>query len=129
MYIEVNSNKKWKRSIDGWLGGVCEGLGNSFNIEPNLIRILWVLSIFIFGTGLAIYLILALTLPREDQVMSYHEDKIFGVCKRIAELTGLELGVVRVLAVVSFFASAGTSVLLYIILHFVLPKPLKKIII
>lgn len=127
MYIEINNNKKWKRSINGWFGGVFEGLGESFNIEPNILRGLWLLSAFFFGTGFLIYLVMALTLPREDQLMSYHEDKVFGVCKRIAELTGLELGVVRLLAVVSFIASAGTASLLYIILHFALPKPMQKI--
>ena len=127
MYIEINNNKKWKRSVNGWFGGVCEGLGESFGIEANLLRILWLASVFIFGTGLLVYIVLALTLPREDQFMSYHEDKIIGVCKRIAEQTGLELGFVRLLAVVSFIASAGTASLLYIILHFALPKPMQKI--
>ena len=127
MYIEINNNKKWKRSVNGWFGGVFEGLGESFNIEPNFLRALWLLSVFIFGTGFLVYLVLFITLPREDQLMSYHEDKIFGVCKRIAEQTGLELGVVRLLAVISFIASVGTATLVYIILHFTLPRPMEKI--
>lgn len=122
MYIEVNNNKKWKRSTDGWLGGVCEGLGHSFNIEPNVMRIFWALSIFVFGTGVLAYIILWFALPREDELMEYHEDKMLGVCKRIAEQTSLELGLVRTLAIISAFASLGTTTLIYIILYFVLPE-------
>lgn len=122
MYIQETKIKKWKRSQNGWLAGVCEGLGESFDIHPNLIRVLWVASIIFFGTGILAYIILALTLPREDRLYEYQEDKVFGVCKRISDQSGIELALVRTLAVVSFVASLGTSLLLYLILHFVLPE-------
>jgi len=122
MYVELNKAKKWKRSQNGWLAGVCEGLGESFDIHPNLIRILWVVSIIFFGTGILAYIVLALTLPREDRLYEYQEDKFFGVCKRISEQSGIELALVRTLAAVSFIASLGTSALLYLILNFVLPE-------
>lgn len=127
MYIEVNNNKKWKRSSRGWLGGVCEGLGHSFNIDPSLMRIIWALSIFAFGTGLLAYVVLWFALPKEDELMDYHGDKLLGVCKRISEQTSMELALVRVLAIVSAIASLGTTTLIYIILYFVLPVNRTKI--
>lgn len=127
MYDEVNNNKKWKRSESGWLGGVCQGLGNSFNIDPNLMRVIWLLSVFALGTGVLAYLILWFVLPSEDELMEYHENKILGVCKRIAEKTGLELAVVRVLTILSALASLGATALIYLILYFVLPKSSTKI--
>lgn len=127
MYIEVKNNKKWKRSINGWIGGVCEGLAESFELNPNLVRVLWVLSIFIFGTGFVAYLVLWATLPREDELISYHQDKFFGVCKRISEQTGVELALIRLIAVVSAFASFGTTFILYFVLYFLLPQPKNRI--
>jgi phage shock protein PspC (stress-responsive transcriptional regulator) len=113
---------KWKRSVNGWAFGVCEGLGESFDINPNLIRAILLLSMFAFGTGLFIYIILGLTLPKEDELIEYHENKFLGVCERIAEKSEIELGLVRVFTIISFFASAGATLLFYIVLHFVLPQ-------
>ena len=127
MDIEVNKNRKWKRSLDGVFAGVFQGLGESFNIQPNLLRILWLMSVFFFGTGFLLYIVMALTLPREDQLLCFEEDKVFGVCKRISDLTDLELGVVRLLTVISLIASVGTASLIYIILHFTLPKKIQKL--
>lgn len=127
MFMQTSRTTKWKRSRNGWLAGVCEGLGESFEVKPNIIRVLWLISLFFFGTGILAYIILALTLPREDRLYEYQEDKLFGVCKRISEQSGLELPLVRTLAVVSFIASLGTSILLYLILNFVLPENEDKI--
>jgi phage shock protein PspC (stress-responsive transcriptional regulator) len=113
---------KWKRSIDGWGFGVCEGLANSFSINPNLLRAILLLSMFAFGTGLLIYVILGLTLPREDELFEYQNNKFLGVCERIAHKSEIELGLVRVFTIISLFASAGATLLFYIVLHFVLPQ-------
>lgn len=118
----MNKAIKWQRSIDGWAFGVCEGLGKSFDINPNLLRALLLLSMFALGTGLLIYLILGFTLPREDELVEYHENKFLGVCERIANKSSIELGVIRVFTIISFLASAGATLLLYIVLHFVLPQ-------
>jgi phage shock protein PspC (stress-responsive transcriptional regulator) len=118
---------KWKRSTDGWILGVCEGLGLSFGINPNILRALLLLSMFAFGTGFLIYMILGFTLPKEDAVFEYNESKFLGVCKRISRSSEIELGLVRVFTVVSFIASAGITLILYIVLNFVLPKEQSKI--
>ncbi len=118
---------KWKRSTDGWILGVCEGLGQSFGINPNILRALLLVSMFAFGTGFLVYMILGLTLPKEDDIFDYSESKFLGVCQRIARSSEIELGLVRVFTVVSFLASAGMTFILYIVLNFVLPKTSKQI--
>jgi phage shock protein C len=46
--------------------GVCSGLGDYFDIDPTIIRIIFLASVLIFGTGVLIYLILALVMPDES---------------------------------------------------------------
>lgn len=53
-----NTNKK--------IGGVCAGIGEYFNIDPTVIRVLWVLSVFLHGFGLLAYFIAWLVMPRPD---------------------------------------------------------------
>ena len=62
------STQRLARSPHGYLGGVCEGLGKRFSIEPNLLRLGWLVSMFIFGTGALLYLALWWLLPRSDDV-------------------------------------------------------------
>lgn len=45
------------------LGGVCGGLGHYFNIDPVLIRLVWLLLIFFGGIGLVLYLIAWIIIP------------------------------------------------------------------
>lgn len=50
---------------DRWIAGVCAGLGRRFNLSPNLVRLLFVLSIFLPGPQFIIYLALWLIMPSE----------------------------------------------------------------
>ena len=48
--------------------GVCGGFARYFNIDPVIVRVLWgVLSIF-FGTGILLYFVFALALPKESEL-------------------------------------------------------------
>jgi len=60
----AEGRKKLYRSRDErWIAGVCGGIGEYFDIDPTVIRVLFVLSSFIFGGGLWIYLILWVIIP------------------------------------------------------------------
>lgn len=45
--------------------GVCGGIGNYFNVDPTLIRLVWVLASFFGGSGLLVYIIAAIIIPEE----------------------------------------------------------------
>jgi phage shock protein PspC (stress-responsive transcriptional regulator) len=46
------------------IGGVCAGLGDYLNIDPTVIRLLFVLGFFVFnGAMLLVYLIMAIVTP------------------------------------------------------------------
>ena len=49
----------------GKLFGVCEGLADYTNVDPTVIRIIFVLSSIYYGVGIIPYLILALLIPEK----------------------------------------------------------------
>lgn len=62
-------NKKLYRSRkDKIIGGVCGGLGKYFDIDPVLIRVLFVFLTFFHGSGLILYLILLIIVPQEPLI-------------------------------------------------------------
>ena len=62
--------KQLKRSMQNRkLCGVCGGIGEYLNLDPTVIRLIWiVLSIASFGTGLIAYIIAAIVMPESNEV-------------------------------------------------------------
>jgi phage shock protein C len=61
--------KRLTRSrTERWVGGVCGGIGNYFDLDPTVIRVAFVLLALILGGGLLIYLILWLIIPLEPEM-------------------------------------------------------------
>ena len=59
--------KKLRRSNDKMIAGVCAGLAHYFDLDPSVIRIVYVLlSIFTAFAGVLVYLILWLIMPKEQ---------------------------------------------------------------
>ena len=48
--------------------GVCGGIGEYFNIDPTVIRVIWAIFVFAGGTGLLAYFICALCMPSESEI-------------------------------------------------------------
>ena len=60
----MDSNKKlYKSNHDRKLAGVCGGLGEYFQIDSTIMRLIFVLLAFGGGAGFWIYLIMALIIP------------------------------------------------------------------
>ena len=52
------------------VAGVCAGLGDYLNVDPTVVRLLFVLGFFLTGPGIALaYLIMAIVTPEETKVM------------------------------------------------------------
>ena len=45
------------------LAGVCNGIGAYFGIDPTFVRLAFILLTFVWGTGLLVYLIMAVVIP------------------------------------------------------------------
>jgi phage shock protein C len=52
-----------RSSTDKKIAGVCGGLAEYFDLDPTLVRVLWLLLVFFAGTGVLAYLILWIALP------------------------------------------------------------------
>lgn len=59
--------KELRRSVtDKMLAGVCGGLAEYFNISSTLMRLIFVAVGLLFGSGLLLYIIAAVIMPRAD---------------------------------------------------------------
>jgi phage shock protein C len=47
--------------------GICGGLGNYFDVDPTLIRVLFVLFALVVGGGILAYLLLWILIPLEPE--------------------------------------------------------------
>jgi len=56
--------------------GVCGGLAKYFNIDPTIVRLVAVLSIFLGGFGILAYIVLALVVPLESSKATEPGDTI-----------------------------------------------------
>ncbi len=64
----MSNYKKLYRSVtDKKLCGVCGGFAEYFEIDPSVVRILWIIFAF-SGGGLLAYLVCALIMPSQNQL-------------------------------------------------------------
>lgn len=50
------------------IGGVAGGLAAYFDLDPNFVRLLFILSVLIFGIGIVVYLFLWILLPSQSKL-------------------------------------------------------------
>lgn len=118
----LTSNYRWVRSSDGALAGVCAGIAQALGIETWILRVIWIVAILWFGTGILLYLILAVCLPRVDKLDQALDGKLLGVCARIAIRYRVEVGLVRTAFVVLALCTFGAAILGYGLCFFLIPK-------
>ena len=59
------ASKRLMRSKDKKIAGVCAGLGDYFDLDPTIVRILFVVIFFAGGASLLAYLIMWIVMPEE----------------------------------------------------------------
>jgi phage shock protein C len=56
----------YRSKKDRILGGVCAGLGEHLDIDPNIIRLIWaVVTLLSFGTGILVYIFAWIIIPEQ----------------------------------------------------------------
>ena len=48
-----------------WIAGVCAGFARYFGIDVTLVRLVWLATLILAGTGLVAYIICWIVMPRE----------------------------------------------------------------
>jgi phage shock protein PspC (stress-responsive transcriptional regulator) len=57
------------------IGGVCGGLGAYFNFDPLILRILFIIAVLGFGSGILVYIILWIVIPEAKTIAQKLEMK------------------------------------------------------
>lgn len=64
----MNEPKKLYRLDQGILAGVCGGIAEYLNLDPNVVRLLTVILCFAAGLSVWVYIIAALILPKKSDI-------------------------------------------------------------
>jgi phage shock protein PspC (stress-responsive transcriptional regulator) len=59
--------KLYLSNADRKIGGVCGGLGEYFDVDPTVLRVIFLISCFLGGLGLIVYLVMWLVVPRNPK--------------------------------------------------------------
>jgi phage shock protein PspC (stress-responsive transcriptional regulator) len=62
--MQVN-RRLYRCQHDRILAGVASGVAERFDLDPTLVRVLWLLSVFFGGFGLVAYIVMAIIVPVE----------------------------------------------------------------
>ena len=60
------AKKLYRSQTDRKIWGVCGGLAKYFDIDPIIVRVIAVVSIFVTGVSIIAYIIMALVVPLES---------------------------------------------------------------
>ncbi|MCH9612770.1 MAG: hypothetical protein S4CHLAM102_12670 [Chlamydiia bacterium] len=120
---------RWDKKI----AGVCGGLGQYFNIDSNIVRLIFI-GLMIPSALLItlVYFVLALLLPDGPKsfvephykrwMRSQSDRKVCGVLGGLAQFLGVDPTLVRVAFIITIFFGIGIPLLLYIVACILIPE-------
>ena len=105
----VRQKRLYRDEQNKVLGGVCSGIARYFNIDPLVVRILW---IFLIGINILGYLILWIAVPSSSvkevggprkRLFRDLDNKILGgVCGGLSKYFGIQVWIIRILFLIPF---------------------------
>ncbi|RAP52907.1 MAG: PspC domain-containing protein [Methanosphaera sp. SHI613] len=57
--------KLYRSRTEKMIGGVCGGIAEYFDVDPTIVRVIWVLVCLAVGSGVLIYIIAYLIIPEK----------------------------------------------------------------
>lgn len=65
-YADARPKRLVRRHRERKLAGVCAGLGAYFGIDPVIVRLLWIVLILAWGSGIVLYILAWIIMPLEE---------------------------------------------------------------
>lgn len=59
------AQKLYRSVTDRKIAGICGGLGDYLDIDPTIVRLLWLAAVLVGGTGVLVYIIAWIIIPEE----------------------------------------------------------------
>lgn len=59
----------YKSATDKKIDGVCAGIAEYLNLDPTVIRLAWIVFSLLGGSGILAYIIAAIVIPRNPNVL------------------------------------------------------------
>ena len=124
--------KKFYRStIDRKIAGVCGGLGEYFQLDPLIVRVLFLVLIFCGGITILAYLVMWIIVPERDEkgiklegkrlCLSDSNKKLAGVCAGLGEFFDRDPVLFRV-GFIILGVMGGIGIVLYLIIWLLAPQ-------
>ncbi|MFC1860531.1 PspC domain-containing protein [Chloroflexota bacterium] len=85
------AKRLYRSRDDRMIWGVCGGLAKYFNMDPTIIRVIAILSVFLGSLGIWAYVILAIVVPLEDSMVTQPKEVIKENVEEMKE-TASEIG-------------------------------------
>jgi len=61
----------YRSKKDKIIGGVCGGIAEYLNIDPTLIRFLWVIGSLLWGAGIIAYILAWIIIPEKTSINKF----------------------------------------------------------
>lgn len=65
--MKKKAKRLYRSGKEKILGGVCGGIAEYFNVDPTIIRIIWILIVLGYGAGIIAYIIAWIIIPKNPK--------------------------------------------------------------
>ena len=89
---DLRKMKLVKSRTNKMLTGVCGGIGELLGIDPTIIRLIWAALSLAGGTGIILYIIAAVIIPEDDDIIDAEERAKLSKLKRDEPISSFKTG-------------------------------------
>jgi len=68
-WFNLRDKRLYRQPVNKMIGGICTGLGEYFDIDPVIVRVLFVIALFLGTMGFWLYVILWIVIPKSPRTL------------------------------------------------------------